>query len=90
MPIELKVQGLASRKEVASFAFAQASDIPHLSLMDFLRDNKIPIASSCFGEGVCRRCKVNDGLLTCQVSVYEYLIDHAQGANCSTLTVDYL
>lgn len=86
MSLILKVQGLASQKEIAEFIFDDPKDIPHLSLMEFLRSKKIPIASSCFGEGVCRRCKVNEGLLTCQVSVYEFL---TQSPN-TPLLIDYL
>lgn len=54
-------------------------------LMDFLRSNSIPIASSCRGEGICKKCKVNSEILSCQLTLAEFLSLHGKN-----LTVDYL
>lgn len=43
------------------------------NLMDFLRRHGIPVASSCGGDGVCRRCVVNGELLSCQMNVGGFL-----------------
>ncbi len=35
------------------------------TILEFLQDNHIPVASSCMGEGICRKCIVNDNILSC-------------------------
>lgn len=45
-------------------------------LMDFLRQNKVPIASSCLGEGFCRRCTVGENKLSCQITLGDFLAAH--------------
>lgn len=35
------------------------------TILEFLQDNHIPIASSCMGEGICRKCVINDSMLSC-------------------------
>lgn len=40
-----------------------------ISLMDFLRNNGITIASSCGGVGTCQKCLVNNSLVSCQISL---------------------
>lgn len=68
----ITVKGLASQKIIAQI------DIPDnleadLSLMDFLTDNHITIASSCSGVGTCQKCVVNKTLLSCQITLLEFL-----------------
>lgn len=66
------VIGLASGKTVAEI------DVPQNlteSLMDFLMRNKITIASSCGGAGTCKKCIVNKDLLSCQISLKDFLGD---------------
>lgn len=42
----------------------------NLILLEYLRDiNSYPIASSCNGEGICRKCVFNDELLLCKTKV---------------------
>lgn len=83
---KLLVRGLASNKDIRLFEWIKVSDAPKVSLMDFLRSHKIPVASSCFGEGVCRRCKVSETILSCQVKVFE-LFDQSESVE---ITIDYL
>ena len=83
---QLLVKGLASKKDIKLFTWSDPKDIPTTTLMDFLRQHKIPVASSCFGEGVCRRCKVNETILSCQVSVQELF----SAAEDCQITIDYL
>jgi hypothetical protein len=42
----------------------------------FLRD--APIAFSCFGKGVCKKCNMSCGELSCQITIEE-LIDGYNG-----------
>lgn len=52
------------------------SPIPdRLSLMNFLMANKITIASSCGGEGTCKKCIVNQTQLSCQILIKDFLSD---------------
>ncbi|MES2529345.1 MAG: hypothetical protein V4598_19815 [Bdellovibrionota bacterium] len=42
-------------------------------LLHFLRGNGITIASSCDGEGVCKKCVIQNGWLTCEMTLEEFL-----------------
>lgn len=42
-------------------------------LLHFLRANGVTIASSCDGEGVCKKCVIQNGWLTCRLTVREFL-----------------
>ena len=65
--LTLQILGKASSRVVASWRFDSQKELPNLSLLEFLRQEKIPIASSCYGEGVCKKCVVNKDQLACQV-----------------------
>jgi hypothetical protein len=60
--------GLASGKKW-QFVIDPSDAILKLSLMEYLIKNQIPVASSCFGEGVCQKCQTADGILSCQLSL---------------------
>ena len=66
----IKIKGLAS--QTISELKVTKNDL-NLSLLDFLRLKSIPIASSCDGEGVCRKCLVSDEILSCQFKVKEVI-----------------
>lgn len=68
------VKGLASGKIVKKLTVGKMR--PDLSLMDFLMENKITIASSCGGAGTCKKCVVNKNLLSCQISLPEFVRDN--------------
>jgi Na+-transporting NADH:ubiquinone oxidoreductase subunit NqrF len=57
-----------------------------LTLMDFLMFHKITIASSCAGAGTCKKCNVNDSLLSCQVKLKEFVKDE----EVSRVEISYL
>ncbi len=78
----IRVHGLASQKMVGEF---QVED-PQANLMEFLRHRGVPIASSCGGDGVCRKCVVNGEEMSCQLSVGAFLVLHPEGI----VTVGYL
>jgi ferredoxin len=42
-------------------------------LMDWLRKKNVTIASSCDGEGVCKKCNIQNDWLTCQLTMEEFL-----------------
>lgn len=52
-----------------TWSFSQLDSALDLSLLEFLRQEKIPIASSCLGEGVCRKCVFNTNKLACQFTL---------------------
>lgn len=57
---ELEVYGLASAKKIKTIKLSKEDleSSADKSLMDFLRSHSLPIASSCYGEGVCEKCEV--------------------------------
>lgn len=44
-----------------------------LSLMDYLNLKGFAIASSCSGVGVCKKCIVNEDLVSCQITLQEVI-----------------
>ena len=42
-------------------------------LLDWLRKKNITIASSCDGEGVCKKCVIQNDWLTCELTLGEFL-----------------
>jgi len=58
------------------------------SLMDFLRSKSFPIASSCYGEGICKKCVINlngNEEISCQISLKSLTINKT-----NIIIVDYL
>jgi Na+-transporting NADH:ubiquinone oxidoreductase subunit NqrF len=43
------------------------------NLLKWLRQNQVTIASSCDGEGVCKKCVIQNDWLTCQMTVEDFL-----------------
>jgi hypothetical protein len=43
------------------------------TVMSFLQENLVPVASSCGGVGVCKKCIDSEGMLLCQVTLKDYL-----------------
>lgn len=78
MPIkEIKVYGNASGKIIKELRPNSLEMNLQISLMTYLQSQDIPIASSCSGDGVCKKCVVNtssqEKLLSCQISLKDYL-----------------
>ena len=42
-------------------------------LLTWLRGKGVTIASSCDGEGVCKKCVIQNGWLTCEMTLKEFL-----------------
>lgn len=68
--MQVKVHGLASGK---FFPVSYETPDLRLDLLTFLRGKGITIASSCDGEGVCKKCVIQEGWLTCELTLEEFL-----------------
>jgi len=64
------VMGLASGKS-QSLSY-QMEDL-QLDMLTWLRSKGITVASSCDGEGVCKKCSIQNGWLTCELTLEEFL-----------------
>ncbi len=65
---KIVLKGVASNKK---WQFDACESEMKMNLLEFLESKQIPIASSCRGEGVCKKCIFNGCHLACQVSVEE-------------------
>lgn len=43
------------------------------NLLKWLRSKDITIASSCDGEGICKKCVIQNGWLTCEMTLESFL-----------------
>ncbi len=43
------------------------------NLLKWLRKNGVTIASSCDGEGVCKKCSIQNDWLSCKLTLKEFL-----------------
>jgi Na+-transporting NADH:ubiquinone oxidoreductase subunit NqrF len=86
----LKVVGEASKKLVQEFRLDTLDMSEAQGMMGWLRGHKIPIASSCYGDGVCRRCKITKDdqseILSCMTTLYELFGDSKE----VTIYISYL
>ena len=68
--MQVTVKGKASGK-LTPVAYTNA-DLEK-DLLHFLRAKGITIASSCDGEGVCKKCVIQNDWLTCRLTLKEFL-----------------
>lgn len=66
----IEVQGLASG--TSRFFELVDSDL-EASVLEWLRARNVTIASSCDGEGVCKKCGIQNGWLSCELTLKEFL-----------------
>ena len=71
MSHKININGLASKTTVFE-GVVRKTDL-ELTLLQYLQNQKIPIASSCSGEGVCQKCIVNKTLISCQVTLKNFI-----------------
>ena len=64
----VEIVGLASK--TSRFIEFQETDL-EIDLLTWLRSKKVTIASSCDGEGVCKKCNIQNGWLTCKLTLRE-------------------
>lgn len=63
---KITIRGIASKKTYGPFSF----ELNTQNLLDFLIEKNLPIAYSCYGEGICEKCSVEikkKDVLSCQV-----------------------
>lgn len=84
--VKLIIIGRASHKILLSKELFQEQE--ESSLMSYLHHHNIPIASSCSGEGICKKCIIKNSeahnILSCQI-----LMEHIK-AQDTVFYVDYL
>ncbi len=85
MSKKIIIRGSSSKKKLKEIIFDSNNET---SLMEMLRSHNIPIASSCYGEGVCKKCMINDDIISCQMKVREFLELSTKYNN--TITISYL
>jgi hypothetical protein len=89
MSVELEVNGLASKAIIANDTIDDKNG--SITLLNFLRDQGLGIASSCDYEGVCYKCEFNCNLFnetrSCQVLLSE-IIDSKESK--ISISFDYL
>ncbi len=68
--MQVTVRGLASGKD---FPVHYETEDLKQDLLNFLRGRGITIASSCDGEGVCKKCAIQNGWLTCEMTLEDFL-----------------
>ncbi len=68
--MRIEVKGLAS-KTSRLIEFTEA-DL-ETDLLTLLRSKSVTVASSCDGEGVCKKCNIQNGWLTCELTLREFL-----------------
>jgi hypothetical protein len=72
----MQIHGLASGRILKLFFEEQELDE---NLLQWLRSRGITIASSCDGDGVCKKCTIQNGWLTCELTLREFLKLAPQG-----------
>jgi Na+-transporting NADH:ubiquinone oxidoreductase subunit NqrF len=85
---QILIKGLASKTLIKTILLSSTDS--NENLMQFLRSQNIPIASSCFGEGVCQKCVINATQLSCQFSVTTFCEKFENESKVSTIEVSYL
>jgi Na+-transporting NADH:ubiquinone oxidoreductase subunit NqrF len=80
---EITVFGKASKRIILSIDVKPENQ--ELTLLNYLEQRGIPVASSCYGEGVCQKCTFNNSLLSCKLTLKEL-----NNRKISRVTFDYL
>ncbi|OIQ16368.1 MAG: hypothetical protein BM556_14580 [Bacteriovorax sp. MedPE-SWde] len=73
--MSLIVFGNASQKTVKEIAISSQiiSGEDQMTLMELLIVNGIPVASSCSGVNACKLCSVNESVISCQITVHDFI-----------------
>jgi uncharacterized 2Fe-2S/4Fe-4S cluster protein (DUF4445 family) len=69
VPVSLFVHGLASGKTWGPYHPTSLNQ----TLLDYLVSLGHPVASSCSGEGVCKKCVIQNDMLSCQYTIEEFM-----------------
>ena len=68
--MKIIIKGMAS-KSIILEEFVKEEKMKSVSVFHFLEEKKIPIASSCIGRGLCKKCIINKNILSCQITLKE-------------------
>lgn len=66
--ITITVFGRASNNIIFSKKFSP-NELIDITLIEYLRNNQLPIASSCNFNGVCKKCVFNQTILSCKIKL---------------------
>lgn len=80
--MQLTINGLASKN---IFQVSLADSDLQKTMLNLLREKEIPIASSCRGERICHKCVINDDLLSCAITVSDFIFKHGNIVDVSYL-----
>jgi len=69
--LQITVKGIASGK---IYKFETKEDENSETLLNWLKKKNIHIASSCSGEGICKKCVIQNNWLTCKLTLEEFQI----------------
>jgi ferredoxin len=64
---------LLGKASLREYELEVTADDLALTVLEFLQKHQFPIASSCSGEGICRKCIINQNILSCMEKVSEWL-----------------
>ena len=68
--MQIILYGSSSKKEIILNVLEKDLD---KTMLEWLRDNNIPVASSCRGLGICEKCLINTRHLSCEYTVKSFL-----------------
>ncbi|OUR94865.1 hypothetical protein A9Q84_17305 [Halobacteriovorax marinus] len=80
---EVEIRGQASNSTIKTIIVTQA-DLKK-TILELLQEHKIPVASSCMGEGICEKCIINDSVLGCLK-----LVSAIESWQSKVITIAYL
>lgn len=67
--MQIEIIGQASGK--VTKILLQENDLK-ITLLAFLRSHNVTIASSCDGDGVCKKCVIQNDWLTCKLTLESF------------------
>jgi Na+-transporting NADH:ubiquinone oxidoreductase subunit NqrF len=74
--LQIEILGLASGRRTIILV---APEDEEANLLQWLRQKGITIASSCDGEGVCKKCNIQNDWLTCRMTLKEFFSRQPDG-----------
>lgn len=81
--MQITVVGAASKREIN---FEVENHELSENLLEWLRARGVMIASSCSGEGICKKCIIQNGWLSCKLTLKLFFEREPSGK----ILVDYL
>ncbi len=68
--MQVTLIGIASGK---SLLLDYSTNDLNKTLLNFLSEKEITVASSCSGHGICKKCSIQQDWLTCELTLKEFL-----------------